>query len=94
MQKKKSYPPQEQKEEIPSLLPLDVFCQHQMEFCTSARIYPHAHMHKNIQAFKIKVAPCSALITVSQYLLLHPDEEDGTEGKKDKDEEKNRDPSK
>ena len=36
-----------------------------MEFCTSAWIYPQAHMHKHIQAFKIKVAACSGLITVS-----------------------------
>lgn len=69
VQKKKSYPPQEQKEEIPSVFPLHVFCQHQMEFCASAWIYPHARMHEHIQAFKITVAPCSALITISQYLL-------------------------
>lgn len=94
MQKNASYPPQEQKEEIPSLLPLEVFCQHQMEYCTSARIYSQEHMHKHIEALKIEVAPYSGLITISDHLLLHSNEEDGTGGKKDKDEENNRDPNK
>lgn len=51
-------------------------------------------MHKHIQPFKIEIAPYSGQITTSHHLLLHSNKKDGTEGKKDKDEENNWDPNK
>lgn len=51
-------------------------------------------MHKHIEALKIEVAPYSGLVTISHHLLLHSNEEDGTEGKEDKDDENNRNPKK
>lgn len=78
MQKKTSYPPQEQKEEIPSVL-WRYFVSIKWNFVQVheyTRINTNRHLRLKLTNHSITVPP----------VLLHFDEEDGTEGKKDKDE--------